>query len=143
MAWTAPSNRSVGELITATIWNEHMGATGNEVFLSAALAACSGSVSAPAFDTNYQNLTGKLIFVNFSMRDTGTDNEGECAIVIGATSSPVTEVAHIYTGNVSNVGCRHASASFIVPVNWYYKFVKTETAPGDLAVDDCYITTLH
>jgi len=37
MAWTVPSDRSVGELITATIWNQNLGLAGNSKYLKDAV----------------------------------------------------------------------------------------------------------
>ena len=125
MAWTAPSDRSVGELITATIWNEHMGAAGNEKFLLDAQGNCTQKTNdeadfapARAIDTVYQNTGTTLLMVSVSFTLTDGDEVGIC---VDSDNTPSATVATISNG--TGAAALKSAVTFMVPAGWYYKAV--------------------
>ena len=73
-------------------------------------------------NTNYQNTSGKLLFVTVTVRcDDGESSE----FLMDSTTPPTTARA-----SVTSVGSRtDAPMSMIIPINWYFKVGATVGAP--------------
>jgi hypothetical protein len=72
-----------------------------------------------AFDTNYQNTSGKAMVVSVSASWQGGGDAGQLQALIGA-SSPPTSVANQCCGDQAS-GANYSGMTFIVPDDYYYQ----------------------
>lgn len=92
--------------------------------VSALLDDVSWAEPSRALDTIYQNSTKlRLVTVAATL---SADTGGRITAQIGSTSPPATQVTWI--GHSASVpGAEYLSMSLLVPPNWYYRMVKTDT----------------
>ena len=134
MAWTVPSDRSVGELITATIWNENLGLAGNSKYLKDQLDTCAVAAAAITKGTIYQNTSGHTQIITVTAWCQNGNHEIEA--FVGAASPPTIKCGRVKSGaNDDNT----APITIVVPDDYYYEF----DGDGDLDGLYDYVATLH
>ena len=118
MAWTAPRTWVVGELVTAAIMNTHI--RDNQIYLKSQtdlINTVTFSQPANAFDTNYQNATGKIKIVIISVGFANGNDESVNLFTENAT--PPTVSVGILRNNTNNI--IQMQGTIVVPNGWYYK----------------------
>ena len=145
MAWTAPTTRSTGDLITASIWNvdlkDNLDYLKTEVDKLDDVSQSDVTGSRLINATVYQNTSGKTriatLNVEFSVLDlAGTPGgSGQVIIVSDTSASPTTEVGLMLLSflaiSLTDIDYVKsvASSTFVVPNNSYYK--ATAATAGD------------
>ena len=128
MAFVAGVDRTTGDIVTATFWNNYNGASGSIDFLKTeadklddiTIAASQGSV-----DTEFQNTSGSPQYV--MTRATANDGDGY-RVDSDAASPPSVEIGQF---NNNSGGNMRGVCFFAVPIDAYYKAV---TVGGTLGV---------
>ena len=92
-----------------------------------ALYDVSWSEPARAIDVIYQNTSEKIKVVSITVDIDKSLDEG-IQIQVGAASPPVTVVARLRDDSAAAGGV-HMSATFIVPVNYYYRAATDNATP--------------
>jgi len=115
MAWVAGADVSTGELITAAQWNNYLGASGSMEYLKTEadkLDDVSDTEPSRAFDTIYENTSGKIRIVIISVALTSSEG---ASFEIGSSSPPTDEIWR--SGNVEN----ECPITAIVPPGYFYR----------------------
>ncbi len=150
MAWTAPTTRSTGTLITAAIWNTDL--TDNLAYLKSAVDTNTSGIStlntdldavtqsadvsgSRAHNTVYQNTSAKIII---AIQQFGyVSAAGSINVFCGSANPPLTQVAQIGLTSTSTGN----AATFVIPNNYYYYWVRVPSCDGVLSRS--YEWTLH
>lgn len=127
MAWTAPTTRATGDLITASIWNTDL--TDNLAYLktqtdliNTATPSITGNGGARAINgTEYQNTTKiRIVTINANNSVSGDGKYVSLTVNCKATSPADTLAANALVGVGSGVN-PIATVTFVVPASYYYK----------------------
>lgn len=134
MSWTAPTTRSTGDLITASIWNVDL--TDNLAYLKGQTdRLASVTVDSTPFsmvaDTIYQNTSGKTMIGHFIFyaQLTAAGKYAYNSIKIGSATPPEfypVTITFLYSAS----GDYLDSAAVLIPSNWYYKWELTTNVAG-------------
>jgi len=120
MAWYDGVDVATGDLITAANWNNYLGLTGSIMYLKTQtdkLDDVSHTEPTRAIGTIYQNTSGKIRFVTVTLSPSAGNTIA--ALYCDANASPTDLIAYISAN--ATAPALYGFASFIVPVNWYYK----------------------
>ena len=125
MAFTAGATVITGDLVTAAMWNNYMGAAGSIDYLKTEadkIDDVSHAEPARAIGTVYQNTSGKIRYVAVTFTcDLGEDHHAWA--YIGAASPPTTIVGGAGVtnpdGGVATI--MNLCVSFIVLLDYYYE----------------------
>ncbi len=145
MAWTTTSDFAVGHVVTAAEWNALAGVTGNTQYLYDRFSTVTQASTAKVIGTEYQNTTGKLLFVAISVGwatgAAGTINDHfRCSSTSPAsTGTFIGGVA--FSGAVGIISADNIS--FIAPPGFYYKVISNDTGTGTTSVNAWNEWTLH
>ncbi len=133
MAWTTTSDFAVGHVVTAAEWNALAGVTGNTQFLKDKFDNfTSGATTGRAFNTVYQNTTGKIAIENVAVAvDSGAAAGSAIVVMLCSSTNPPTVIKtdfgivsvplnQTYRGNVT---CH-------VPLNFYFTASTTLAGTG-------------
>lgn len=136
MAWTAPTTRSTGDLITASIWNTDL--TDNLSYLKTQtdlIDNCSYTIysagGARAIDgTDYQNSSTSQIMVVVVSAANSLAGDGKyirLQACVKSSSPPNTSVA--YSGEIAGIAgvTPNTEVTFLVPPLYYYDCTGTAT----------------
>jgi len=148
MAWTAPTTRTTGDLITASIWNTDL--VDNLNYLKTNLDnlnVCSQAdvTSSRAIGTIYQNTSGKIKIVGVTVAaySSSTNSELDVSAVCGASTPPLTNVVQNYSViPITNVHHR-VPVTFVVPKNYYYQIARSYIGTGTPFISEWIEWTLH
>lgn len=115
--WSTPSDFPVQKLVDENDWNVINGAGGDLIMLHDALTTVSGSSTARALDTVYQNTTGRpkmsTMAVNYTIIGTI-----DVSMRIGPTTPPLYKINQFK--DLGRLATDYASVIGCVPPSWYY-----------------------
>tara|TARA_Y100000310_G_scaffold327860_1_gene394863 strand:+ start:2114 stop:2527 length:414 start_codon:yes stop_codon:yes gene_type:complete len=119
MTFTAGSDVTTGDLISAATWNLYMGSSGSidelKTLADTMTAISAGSQPARTLDTVYQNTSGKTLLVTVSAEMANTD---DVTVDTDSSTPPTTQVARI---QFSGGGTLEQCVSFLVLDTHYYQ----------------------
>jgi len=143
MAWTAGSDVTTGDLITAAKWNTYLGASGSLEYLKTEADkvddVASGDVTGSrALDTNYQNTTGKTILCVVTCDAENTEAEIHACVESGDVTPDLVVAMNTMDKSTGNVF--RAIVAFVVPKDYYYT---VKAVGGSESLKDWFEYTLH
>ena len=145
MAWTAPSTWVDSNIVKAAQFSDQI--KGNEDYLKGELdrlTEADGSSPGRSLDTEYENTSGKALYIAVWFECSITGDAADLPYVyaeIGSSSPPGTVVARggmksgTWPWGVSNWAY---AISFVVPPGWYYKVNKYQPAGTSLSQNGFY-----
>jgi len=133
MAWTAPTTRSTGDLITASIWNtdlkDNLDYLKTEADKLNDVTQTDQTGSRAVDGTIYQNTGGKVRLVTVTLETVALADEYYAKAYCENATPPTIIVAKV-TGETYDASDGFGCMTFIVPPSSYYKV--TETGDGVL-----------
>jgi hypothetical protein len=123
MAWTTPTTRATGDLITSSIWNTDL--VNNLLYLSTMPASTSFNQPTRSIGVSYQPNTTHATLVVLSMQMAAGDTAG---VHVSASSPASAGVLVAYLQ--SPTSSIYMPCTFIVPAAWYYAVVVGAGSPS-------------